>query len=121
MNVNNPSAYVYVVVKPLLVHLSEYLEVFGAYGDLLIILKVISTVAVLTIFEYHKLQSTTKEFQKNFPVLCSKLDKKLFNKRKYVMAMLPFADIYLYFRIYQQRFSTVAFLKDFAIKKDLNG
>ena len=53
MNVNNPSAYVYVVVKPLLVHLSEYLEVFGAYGDLLIILKVISTVAVLTIFEYH--------------------------------------------------------------------
>ena len=105
--------------KPALIVIDDFFSKLIPFYDWFFILKAISIVIVLTIFEYHRLISMEPDFARNYPNLRAKLNKKTFNKMKWAFALIPFFDFYFYFLILKNKYTTVAFLKEFAIKKKL--
>ena len=92
------------------------LEAIMPLTDWMVITKTISTVIVISIFYYHGGNSANVEFQSRFPRLYSKLDLAYYDKVKWTFALFPFADLFFYFLLFRNRYTTVSFLKAFGVK-----
>ena len=102
--------------KPWAVYIYELFNSVMPLADWALITKAISTVVLSSIFYYHAMHSITKEFRTNYPNLFARLDLKHYNKVKWAFLLIPFADIFFYYLIIKNRYTTVAFLKAFAVK-----
>lgn len=105
------------VAKPWFIQVHEFFSTNFIFGDLIVVLKMISIVVILSIFYYHGMNSISEEFRIKFPRLFSKVDIKHYNRAKWFFALVPFADIYFYILMIKNRYNTVAFLKAFGLKK----
>ena len=102
---------------PLFIQLYEFSQVLMPWADVLVLIKIVQFVIIYGVFEYHRLVTTKPQFQRLFPVLYSKLDKKTYNNFKWFYATVPVADWYFFYRLYQQRDCTVNFMKDYGVKE----
>ena len=97
--------------------ISKSMSLFIPYPDLMLILKGLSIVSILSVFYYHSMQSVTDDFIKRYPNLYRRSDIKYYNRVKWAFALLPFGDVYFFYLLLRHRYSTVAFLKAFAVKQ----
>ena len=104
---------------PLFYQAYEFLLILMPMADFLFILKIVQFAVIYGVFEYHKLVSLKPGFQRLYPVLFSKLDKKTYNNFKWFYATLPIADWYFFYRLWKQKNKTVTFMKDYGVKRRL--
>lgn len=94
-------------------------ELLGLSTALFLWFKGSTTVMILCIFVLHKERSLDPEFMAKYPNLIAKSSRKTYLKFQTFFVLVPFADYYFFYRCFRYRFSTVAFLKDYALPRKL--
>ena len=94
-------------------------EVLGLSAAFFLWLKGCTTAIMITIFSIHKSRSLDPEFIQRYPNLIASCSKKTYLKFQAFFTLVPFADYYFFYRCIKYRFSTVAFLKDYAVPRKL--
>lgn len=82
-------------------------------------LQILNGMIVFATFEYHWLKTHDDTFYVLNKTLIRQLDKKTFELCRYLFIVIPMTSIYLWIRLWMQKFSTVDFLKDYGVRRRL--
>jgi hypothetical protein len=92
---------------------------FG-WDHVFVIYKIMTATIIATVFYYHAHVSKDPEFRQKYPNLFMSLDLKIYRKRKYSYMLIPFAELIFFYKLLRYRYNTVAFLKEYAINKNIH-
>lgn len=85
--------------------------------DFFIICQAFIGISVYLFFENHWQRKDTIFIYIKNPKLLEQYDKKILDHFKYFYAVVPLTSFFLFYRQNNQNFSTIAFLNDYARKK----
>lgn len=103
----------------IVLHSIGVVDWFAPYAEWFFLNQVAGFVGVMVKFEYHWEKVTDDAFIARNKGLIAKLDQTSYDGIKIILALLPFGCIGMLLRSHYQNYDSVAFLKDYGVKRSL--
>ena len=103
----------------IVLHSIGVVDWFAPYAEWFFLSQVAGFVGVMVKFEYHWEKVTDDAFIARNKGLIAKLDQTSYDGIKLILALMPFGCIGMLIRSHIQKYDSVAFLKDYGVKRSL--